>query len=163
MATYFAERMVKNVPNPTPSFSNILLISKLIKVLQRIEKKQPLNQPEKGVLSRAKKLISKIIEGAKVMEDKEFENAFPIEECISTYGYALRTMEKLNLYKEAQDSTLFFENLFNKLDKLENFGEPGNDLDLLKNFFRALGDSFSGEIYRRDYQTPKTFETPFFM
>jgi hypothetical protein len=163
MAAYFAERIVRNVPNPTPSFSNILLILKLIKVFQRIEKKQPLNQAEKGVLSRAKKLISKIIEGARVIEDKGFRNAFPIEECISTYGFALTTMKKLNLYEQAQDSTLFFEDLYDKLDKVESAGETGNELNLLKIFFRALGDSFSGEIYRREYQTPKTLETPFFM
>jgi hypothetical protein len=163
MAAYFVEKMVKNVPNPTPSFSNILLILKLIKVFQRIEKKQPLNQAEKGVLSRAKKLISKIIEGARVIEDKGFENAFPIEECISTYGFALRTMKKLNLYEQAQDSTLFFEDLYNKLDKVESIGKNGKELSLLKDFFRALGDSFSGEIYRRDYQPPKSFDTPFLM
>ena len=163
MAAYFAERIVKNVPNPTPSFSNILLISKLIKVLQMIEKKQSLNQTERNILSRAKELISKILEGARVIEDKGCENAFPIEECISTYGFALRTMKKLNLYEEAQDSTLFFENLLNKLGKVESFGESGNELTLLKNFFRALGDSFSGEIYRREYQPPKSFETPFLL
>ena len=166
MAGYFEESRGKSVPNPTPSFSSILLISKLIKVLQMIEKKQSLNQSERNIISRAKDLISKIIKGARVIEDKGLENVsttLPIEECISTYGFALRTMKKLNLYEEAQDSTLFFEDLYNKLDKVESTGETGNELSLLKNFFRALGDSFSGEIYRRDYQPPKSFDTPFLM
>ena len=166
MAAYFAERIVKSIPNPTSSFSNILLISKLIKVLQMIEKKQPLNQSERNIISRAKDLISKIIKGARVIEDKGLENvspSLPIEECISTYGFALRTMKKLNLYEEAQDSTFFFENLLNKLGKVESFGESGNELTLLKSFFRALEDSFSGEIYRREYQPPKSFEAPFLM
>ena len=163
MAKYFADSRIKSVPNPTPTFSNILLITKLIKVLQQIEKKQPLTHTERDIISRAKNLVSKIIEGAKVIEDKGSENAFPIEECISTFGYALRTMEKLNLYEEAQDSTFFFENLIEKLDRAESLGESDNELNSLKNFFRALGDSFSGEMYQREYQSPKTFETPFLM
>jgi hypothetical protein len=101
-----------------------------------------------------------------VIEDKGLENvspSLPIEECISTYGFALQTMKKLKLYEEAQDSTLFFEDLYNKLDKVESTGKSGNELSFLKNFFRALQDSFSGEIYRRDYQPPKSFDTPFLM
>jgi len=128
-----------------------------------LKKKKSLEQSERKILSRAKDLISKIIEGARVIEDKGFESAFPIEECISTYGFALQTMKKLKLYEEAQDSTLFFEDLYNKLDKVGSTGKSGNELSFLKDFFRALQDSFSGEIYRRDYQPPKSFDTPFLM
>ena len=165
MLPIFSGNVTQNIPNPTPSFSNVLLISKLVKVLHKLERKQQLDSREMGILSRGKILVSKIIEGAKVIENKEFDNAFPIEEGINTYGYALRTMKTLNLYREAQESTLFFEELLNRLEgaAAANHSDVDIEIDPLKKFFLALGDSFSGEIYRREYQSPKTFETPLLM
>jgi hypothetical protein len=162
MAAYFSYSVNKTIPKPTPSFSNILLISKLIKVLQKIEKKQPLMPRDRKILSKGKYLISKIIEGARVVESEDFENAlFPIEEVITTYGYALRTMKTLNLYEEAQESILFFKGLSDQLEKVESTGKLTTEVGLLKRFFLALGNSFRGEVHQREYQAPKTFETPF--
>ncbi|NIM16777.1 MAG: hypothetical protein GTO45_32710 [Candidatus Aminicenantes bacterium] len=164
MAAYFSDRLNNTMPNPTPSFSNILLISKLVKVLQKIEKKQPLQHRDRGILNRGKDLISKIIEGARVVESEDFENAlFPIEEGITTYGYALRTMKTLNLYEEAQESILFFKGLSDQLEEVESTGMPTTKVGLLKEFFLALGNSFRSEIHQREYQAPKTFEAPFLM
>jgi hypothetical protein len=162
MLPYLSGGVTQNISDPTPSFSNNLLISKIVKVLHKIEKGQELNLRERGVLSRGKDLIQKIIVGARVIEEKGFDSSFPfpLEEGINAYGYALQTMKTLDLFEEAQESTQFFEGLVNQLEKIESSGTSKNEIGQLKKFFIALGDTFSGEIYRREYQSPKTFDTP---
>jgi hypothetical protein len=99
-----------------------------------------------------------------VVESEDVENAlFPIEEVITTYGYALRTMKTLNLYEEAQEFILFFKDLSDQLEKVESTGKPTSEVGLLKEFFLALGNSFRSEVHQREYQAPKTFETLFLM
>lgn len=161
MLPNFSVSLAKSVSDDSPSFGNILLISKLVKVLKKIEKNQALSQKEQDILSRGKQLVSKIIAGSRVVENKEFKSAlFPIEEGIATYSYALTTMEALNLYEEAQESTLFFEKLLGQLEETEKAENANIEFDLLKKFFWALGDSFRGEVHRREYPLPKKLETP---
>ncbi len=155
-----SRKSINNMFDSTPPFSDIFFISNLVKVLNKVEKRKELTQVDRTILERGTQLVTKIIEGAKVVEKTDTKNAvYSFEEGITAYGYALATIENLDWLKEADDSTLFFEEMRKKLENVENSSSTQEDVSFLKEFFLALGDSFRGDIYRREYIPPKTFPT----
>jgi hypothetical protein len=104
--------------------------------------------------------LSRIIEGATLIEGKKFENGVsPSMEGLSIYGYALSTIQKLGFIKEIKEKefTHFFEKLFHEMSELikEKGKADINAEKLLKSFFVELGSSFREDIQRDTYYKEK--------
>jgi hypothetical protein len=141
------------------TFNYVLLTTKVVQVLQKFEKKIPLKEQEKQILERGAKLIEKIIEGAILVEGKEFNNLSPTQEGLSAYGYALSTLETLNLLNEIKGFTDFFGQIYKQLKDIQMEAKKPADIAQLERFFLALGSAFRGDILKERY-TPPSKEYP---
>lgn len=133
------------------TFKYILLTTKVVQVLQKFEKENQLKAQEKQILNRGAELIERIIEGALLVEGKEVDNLSPTLEGLSVYGYALSTIETLNLVSKAGEFTDFFKNLYTQLKCIEKEEKKSTKMDILKKFFEALGNAFRGDILKERY------------
>ncbi|MBI5409966.1 MAG: hypothetical protein HZA14_11420 [Nitrospirae bacterium] len=133
------------------TFQYVLLTTKVVQVLQKYETEKQLNETEKQILGRAAALIKRIIEGAILVEGKEFDQLAPTQEGLSAYGYALSTIESLNLFNQIKGFTEFFKHLLDQLEIVEYSKNEASDISLLKNFFLALGSAFRGDLLKERY------------
>lgn len=138
-----------------------LLTNKVVQVLQKFGKNIPLEDCEKKMLSRGADLVRKIIEGAILIERTEFNNLSPTHEGLSVFGYALSTIEELNLFSKVEMFTDFFKDLLSQLEDIENGKIVSSErLNFLKEFFLVLGSAFRGNILKERYVLPMEEEYP---
>jgi hypothetical protein len=138
----------------------ILLTSQVVMTLEDAIENKDLSEQQYNFLKDGAELLSRIIEGATLIEGKKFENGVsPSMEGLSIYGYALSTIQKLGLIKEIKEKefTHFFEELFHKMSGLikEKGKADINAEKLLKSFFVELGSSFREDIQRDTYYKEK--------
>lgn len=132
-----------------------LLTNKIVQVLQKVEKNIQLENWEKKMLSRGADLVRKIIEGAILIERTEFNSLSPTHEGLSVFGYALSTIEELNLFSKVEMFTDFFKDLLSQLEDIEKGKDVSSvKLNFLKGFFLALGSAFRGDILKERYVPP---------
>jgi hypothetical protein len=136
------------------TFKYVILTTKIVQVLQKFGKNNQLEDNEKKILARGAELIEKIIEGAHIVDGVNINNLSPTQEGLSAYGYALSTIESLNLFNKVKRFTDFFNNLLNQLRNIE-CGKKENieNINFLKEFFLALGNSFRSDISQERYTT----------
>lgn len=139
----------------------ILLTSQIVLTLEDAIESKGLTEQQYDLLNEGAKLLSRIIEGAMLVEGKEFKDGFgPTMEGLSIYGYALSTIQKLDFIKETKEKefTGFFNNFHSQMIKLVEKKEKDNSTILqLKNFFIELGSSLRGDIQRESSYKEKTF------
>lgn len=142
------------------TFKYVLLTTKIVQVLQRYEKKEPLSTIDKQIISRGEALLEKIIEGSILVEGKELIGLSPTLEGLSVYGYALSTIEALKFFK-AEGFTDFFKNLLTQLKKVKcEEKESVENISFLKKFFLSLGNAFRNDILKERYTAPIEEEYP---
>jgi hypothetical protein len=139
----------------------VVLTSQIVLALEDAIRGKDLTEQQYRVLADGAKLLSRIIEGAMLVEGKEFRNGVvPTREGLSIYGYALSTIQKLDFIKERSEKefTEFFENLHSEMVDFKEKREKGNKNVLqLKNFFIELGSSLRADIQRESFYREKTF------
>jgi hypothetical protein len=137
----------------------ILLTSQVVLTLEDAIESKDLTEQQYYFLKEGAGLLSRIIEGATLIEGKKFKNGVsPSMEGLSIYGYALSTIQKLDLIKEIREKefTQFFEELFDKMSKLiKEKGKDDNIAEQLKRFFVELGSSFRQDIQKETYYKEK--------
>ena len=139
----------------------ILLTSQISLALEDVIEGKDLTTQQHNLLKDGEKLLSKIIEGATLIEGKKFKNGVvPTMEGLSIYGYALSTIQKLDFIKEikAKQFTQFFEQLHNKMSELvdNKIKKDDKTIPQLKSFFVELGSSFKQDIQKESYYKEKT-------
>jgi hypothetical protein len=138
----------------------ILLTSQVVLTLEDAIENKELTEQQYNFLKEGSKLLSRIIEGAMLIEGREFKGGFgPTMEGLSIYGYALSTIQKLDFIKEikGKEFTEFFEKLHNKMDGLiYKRGKDDKIVPQLKSFFIKLGSSFREDIQKESYYKEKT-------
>lgn len=138
----------------------VLLTSQIVLTLEDAIENKDLSEQQYNFLKDGVELLSRIIEGATLIEGKKFKNGVsPSMEGLSIYGYALSTIQKLGLIKEIKEKefTHFFEELLHKMSELIK-GKGKADINaekLLKSFFVELGSSFREDIQRESYYKEK--------
>jgi hypothetical protein len=134
-----------------------LLTSQVVMTLEDAIEKKDLSEQQYNFLKNGTELLSRIIEGATLIEGKQFKNGFsPSMEGLSIYGYALSTIQKLNFILKEKEFTQFFEQLHTAMSKL--IKEKNKDSEIasqLKGFFVALGSSFREDIQKESYYKEK--------
>lgn len=139
------------------TFKYVLLTTKVAQALQSFEKNNQLTEIDKKTLSRGADLIKRIIEGAILIEGKKIDNFSPTQEGLSAYGYALSTLETLNLLNKIEGFAAFFQKLFDQLNDVKNGVKKSENITLLENFFLALGSAFRGDIFKERYTQPEEY------
>lgn len=136
------------------TFKYVILTTKVVQVLQKFEKNNKLEDREEKILARGAELIEKIIEGSLLVDGAKFNNLSPIQEGLSAYGYALSTIESLNLLNKVEGFTDFFKDLLAQLKNIKcEEKERIEKISFLKKFFLALGNSFRSDILQERYTT----------
>ncbi|MDP3066169.1 MAG: hypothetical protein Q8N08_05455 [Methanobacteriaceae archaeon] len=154
--------MPLNMTEKAMIFNYILLTNQLVLELEDVMEGKKLTEQQteqqSELLEEGANLLSRIIEGATLVEGKEFKNGLvPTMEGLSIYGYALTTIRKLDLIKEIKGFTEFFEKLNAEMHKLiQHRKKDEADISLLKNFFLALCSSLRGDIQKESYPREKT-------
>jgi len=137
----------------------ILLTSQVVLTLEDAIENKDLTEQQYNSLKEGSELLSRIIEGAMLIEGKKFKNGFgPTMEGLSIYGYALSTIQKLDFIKEIKEKefTQFFEKLRNELSKLIKEKRKDDKIaSQLKSFFVQLGSSFREDIQKESYYKEK--------
>lgn len=147
-----------NMAEKAMIYNYILLTSQIVLGLEDAIEGKELTEQQCEILNDGAFLLSRIIEGATLVEGKEFKNGLaPSMEGLSIYGYALSTIRKLDLFKEIKGFTEFFEELHNEMSKLiKQRKKDGTNVAQLKNFFLALGSSLRGDIQKESYPREKS-------
>lgn len=148
-----------NMIEKAMTFKYILLTSQVVLVLEDAAEGKELTDSQWKILSEGSDLLKRIIEGAALVEGKEFKGGLtPTAEGLSIYGYALSTIKKLDLIKDIKGFTEFFVKLNGEIVKfIEQRKKDDIDISRLENFFHALGNSFRGDIQKEGYFKEKTF------
>lgn len=138
-------------------FNYILLTSQIILALEDVAKGKRLAEQQCKILSKGKELLRRIIEGATLVERKEFKNGVtPTVEGLSIYGYALSALKNLDDLITEKGYTEFFEKMYNEMSKLiEKRRMDDIDISLLERFFFTLGSLLRGEIQKESYPKQK--------
>lgn len=135
----------------------ILLTSQVVLTLEDAIEKKDLTEQQHNYLKEGAGLLSRIVEGATLIEGKTFREGFsPSMEGLSIYGYALSTVQKLGKEIKEKQFTQFFENLHTEMSKL--IKEKNKDSKIasqLERFFVELGRSFREDIQRESYYKEK--------
>lgn len=154
MSAMYARR-ITFTDNELP-YNNTILTSNLVNVISKTERNEKLNKNEYKTISDAKELLSKIIEGSKLVENKAISNmTYSIEEGILNLDFALSTVESLNLSEEEfRETTEFFEKIMDRLEALIQHKCSKQSLTYLKMFFLELSNSFKGEIINKYLKAP---------
>lgn len=133
-------------------FNYILLTSQVTLELEDIIAGKELTDQQCELLKEGASLLSRIIEGATLVEGKEFKDGLvPTMEGLSIYGYALSTLTKLDLIKEKEFTEFFGKLRVEMLKLIDQRKKEGIDVSLLKNFFLTLGSSLRGDIQKESY------------
>ncbi len=142
-----------NLEEKAMVFNFMPLTSQVVLVLEDAEAGKELNDKQCSILRKGSDLLSRIIEGATLVEGKDFkEGLSPSIEGLSIYEYALSTLRKLELTREIEGFTEYFENYDKELTTLcKNRKKDGINIQKLENFFFALGRSLSSDIQKEDY------------
>lgn len=137
----------------------VLLTSQVVLALQDASENKNLTERQYNLLKEGTGVLSRIIEGATLIEGKTFKEGFsPSLEALSIYGYALSTIQKLDFIKEIgeKEFTEFFETLRDDLSKLiEQKHVDDKTLSKLRIFFVELGSSFREDIQKESYYKEK--------
>lgn len=142
------------------TFKYVLLTTKVVQVLQNVEKGNQLQKRDEEILLRGVELIKKIIEGAILAEGKSCDSLAPSREGLSAYGYALSTIETLNLINSVEGFTDYFKELMNQVVEITNKKSVYHEhINNLKKFFIELGNAFRGDLRMEKYTQP--VENPF--
>ena len=140
------------------AFRYAVLSTKVVQVLQNIVKDKQLSEQEKKILGRGAELLERIIEGATLVEGKEFIGGLaPTQEGLSAYGYALSslsTMETLEAIKKVDRFTGFFIKFFDELKGIQEGKGEKKEAEILIQFFLALGSSFRSDLKKEMYYYP---------
>lgn len=143
----------------------VLLTSQIVLILEDVIGKKNLTEQQNNSLKEGADLLSRIIEGAMLIEGKKFKSGFgPSMEGLSIYGYALSTIQKMGFFKEIkeQEFTKYFEALRGDLSKLiEQNNKDDKIASQLKSFFVELGSSFREDIQKEIYYKEK--DLPFIL
>lgn len=153
-----------NMAEKAMIFNYILLTNQLVLELEDVMEGKELTEQQteqqSELLKEGASLLSRIVEGATLVEGKEFKNGLvPTMEGLSIYGYALSTIRKLDLIKvkEIKGFTEFFEKLNAEMHKLiQHRKKDEADIPLLKNFFLTLCSALRGDIQKESYPREKT-------
>ncbi len=140
------------------AFRYVLLTTKVVQVLQNLEKGNKLQDREKQILLRGVDLVKKIIEGAVLVEGKSYGSFSPSREGLSAYGYALSTIKTLNSLNYIEGFADYFRDLMNQIIDIKD-ERPFRELGNLKKFFLELGNAFRGDLSAEKYTQP--VEYPF--
>lgn len=138
------------------TFRYVLLTTKVVQVLQNIEKGNKLQERDKKILLRGSELIKRIIEGALLVEGKTCDSLSPSREGLSAYGYALSTIKTLNILHSIDGFTDFFKNLMDHIIDITN-EKSVEKIDILKKFFLELGNAFRGDLIEDRYTQPEEY------
>lgn len=145
-----------NMAEKAMIYKYILATTQVIGVIDDAMAGKLLTDQQCDILDSGVDLLSRIIEGATLVEGKGFKNGLtPTMEGLSIYGYALSTIGKLDSIKEKEEKgfTEFFEKLRGDLVKLIKQKRKGDlDIMLLNNFFLAIVSSFRGDIQKEIYK-----------
>lgn len=133
------------------AFRYVLLTTKVVQVLQNLEKGHKLQERDKQILLRGVDLIKKIIEGALLVEGKKCDSLSPSQEGLSAYGYGLSTIKTLNLLNSIEGFTDFFKNIMDQIIDIKDEKSVNNKTDILKRFFWELGNAFRGDLNMEKY------------
>lgn len=148
-----------NMAEKAMIFNYILLTSQVTLGLEDALAGNELSNQQCELLKEGSMLLERIVEGATLVEGKEFKNGLtPTMEGLSIYGYALSTIRELDLIREIKEKefTDFFEKLHNEMLKLiEQRKKDKIDIKLLKNFFFSLSNSLRGDIQKGNYPQEK--------
>ncbi len=139
-----------------PPFNNTILTSNIINVILKIERNEELKPGDILAIKDAQKLLAKIIEGSRLVENKMVSNmTYSIDEGISTFDYALMTIESLKILdSKLQMLTEFFQTISQDLENLINKKYNTDKIKFLKEFFLELSNSFKTEIMNKYLKTP---------
>lgn len=110
---------------------------------------------QKVILQKGAGLIRQVIDGAMLVEGKVLEaDALPSEQSLSAYGYALSTLQMLNLINSMQGYTEYFKDLLAGIENIiaGNTGEVS--LGQIKSFFLMLSEAFREDIEKDRYIEP---------
>ncbi len=148
-----------NMPEKAMIVNYILLTSQVVLTLEDAIERKDLTEQQYGFLKEGSELLSRIIEGAMLIEGKEFKLGFgPSMEGLSIYGYALSTIQKLDLIKEikAKEFTGFFQHLHDGMSELIKEEIKDDKIaSRLKRFFAELGSSLRKDIQKESYYREK--------
>jgi hypothetical protein len=150
-----------NMEEKAMIFNYVLSTSQVILVLEDAAAGKELVDQQCKILRRGVNLLSRIIEGAAIVERKGLKNGLaPTMEGLSVYGYALSTLGKLDEIKEGEGFTEFFEKMHDEMLRLlEKRKKDDINILLLERFFLALGNSLRGDIQKETY--PKEKNLPY--
>jgi hypothetical protein len=129
----------------------VVLTTKLVQVLHKVEKKSDISDNDNQVLSQGKVLLKSITEGALLVEGKEIADLSPSQEGLAAYGYALSTIDALQLMVTDDDFSNFFKTLYDQIDGLNTGQVSIEKIQILKKFFLSLGQSFRDDIQKEKY------------
>ena len=135
-------------------YNYLVLTTKVVQVLQAANRGDRLSEIQVNILNRGESLLSGIIEGSVFAEGKNGKSGFqpptPTQKEITIYGYALATVNRLEV-KGKNDilETSYFLNLLETLKQLEK-KKSIDDLDLSKpkEFFQIFGNALREDIHK---------------
>jgi hypothetical protein len=132
-----------------------LLTTNVVEVLLSWAGNNELSEEQKAALARGADLIQEIIDGAMLAEGKQFSgNVLPTEESLSAYGYALSTLQTLNVIANIKGFTDYFENLQSRVKNLIVGTEGTAGIEDIKGFFLALNEGLKEDILKDKYLEP---------
>ena len=142
------------IPEQGNYFSYALLSLRVAEVLDALSPDKSPNKEEKRILSQGRDLLSRIREGALLIEGKQFSGMTPTHESLHIYEHALYANHELNVGSK-EELSLFFSKL---MEEIKNLIEPSRVpnkklISFLASFFDLLGNSFRKELQKNIYKT----------
>ena len=129
-----------------------LLTSQIVLTLEDLIQGKEITKKKQVLLTEGEKLLSKIVEGAAFVERKEsLKGISPTLQGLSIYGYALSTIDILNLLREKDGFTEFFLELYTDIQELKEKKKDRDSVERLKNFFFVLGNLLRVDIQKQSY------------
>ncbi|MHA1381859.1 MAG: hypothetical protein ACTSRG_26105 [Candidatus Helarchaeota archaeon] len=125
-----------------------ILSIKVAKVLRKIKKEKQIEDYEKDIITKGKKLLEKIIEGVNISQGDFSKSISYPHESISIYGYALSAIDRIE--RPNNKTSDFFNNIYTNLVSLDENKKIKN-IDMTIDFFVSLNSYFSGEIRKKEY------------
>lgn len=143
---------LENMEERAINLNYALLASQIVLTLEDLMEGKEIIRKKEVLLNEGEKLLSKIVEGAAFVEKKEsLKSISPTLQGLSIYGYALSTVEKLDLLKKQDGFTEFFLELHKDIQELKQNRKNRETVDRLKNFFLVLGNLLRVDIQKQNY------------
>ncbi|MBA4390279.1 MAG: hypothetical protein C0399_05000, partial [Syntrophus sp. (in: bacteria)] len=119
-----------------------LLTTKVTEVLLDVGTKKIFADREKETLERGVQLLDEIIDGANFVDGKDLESMSPTEESLTTYRYALSTLQALQLISKVEKITEKFQQLKSDMQLILSGEQKAGVVEHLMDFFFSLGSAF---------------------